>query len=66
MCGFVGYINRNLNKIDPFMIKKMMLLQQHRGPDDSGLALFSSNNKFSITYNQKELKNLNIKDESSN
>ena len=53
MCGFVGYINRNLDTIDPFMVKKMMLLQQHRGPDDSGLALFSSNNKFSITYNQK-------------
>lgn len=65
MCGFVGYINRNLDTIDPFMVKKMMLLQQHRGPDDSGLALFSSNNKFSITYNQKDLKNLNIKDDIS-
>jgi asparagine synthase (glutamine-hydrolysing) len=65
MCGFVGYINRNLNQIDPFMVKKMMQLQHHRGPDDSGLALFSSNNKFSFTYSQNDLENLNTKDDIS-
>jgi asparagine synthase (glutamine-hydrolysing) len=65
MCGFVGYINKNLDQIDPLMIKKMMQLQQHRGPDDSGLALFSSNNKFSFTYSQNDLENLNTKDDIS-
>ena len=62
MCGFVGYINRNLDQIDPSMIKKMMQLQQHRGPDDSGLTLFSSKSKVSHTYNQNDLEKLNIKD----
>ena len=59
MCGFVGYINKNLDQIDPFMIKKMMQLQEHRGPDDSGLALFSSNEKVSVSYSQNNLKNFN-------
>ena len=65
MCGFVGHINKDLDQIDPLMIKKMMQLQQHRGPDDSGLALFSSNNKFSFTYSQNDLENLNTKDDIS-
>ena len=59
MYGFVGYINKNLDQIDPFMIKKMMQLQEHRGPDDSGLALFSSNEKVSVSYSQNDLKNFN-------
>ena len=59
MCGFVGYINKNLDPIDPFMIKKMMQLQEHRGPDDSGLTLFSSNEKVSASYSQNDLKNFN-------
>ena len=59
MCGFVGYINKNLDQIDPIMIKKMMQLQGHRGPDDNGLALFSSNEKVSVSYSQNDLKNFN-------
>tara|TARA_B100000780_G_scaffold246471_1_gene191000 strand:- start:2794 stop:4728 length:1935 start_codon:yes stop_codon:yes gene_type:complete len=59
MCGFVGYINKNLDQIDPFMIKKMMQLQEHRGPDDSGLALFSSNEKFSASYSQDDIEYFN-------
>ena len=65
MCGFVGYINKNLDQVDPLMIKKMMQLQQHRGPDDSGLALFSSNDKLSLTYNQNDLETLNTKNDIS-
>jgi len=61
MCGFVGHINKNLDQVDPFMIKKMMQLQQHRGPDDSGLTLFSLNKEFSLSYNKNDLENLNIK-----
>ena len=60
MCGFVGYINKNLDPIDPLMIKKMMQLQEHRGPDDCGLTLFSSNEKVSVSYSENDLKNLNI------
>ena len=63
MCGFVGYINRNLDQMKIFMIKKMMQLQQHRGPDDSGLTLFSSKSKVSHTYSQNDLEKLNIKDD---
>ena len=58
MCGFVGYINKNSSQIDPLMIKKMMHLQEHRGPDDSGLVLFSSNKEVSLSYSQNDLKNL--------
>ena len=65
MCGFAGHINKNSDQVDPFMIKKMMQLQQHRGPDDSGLALFSLNEKFSLTYNQNDLENLDIKEDIS-
>ena len=63
MCGFVGYINKNLDQIDPLMIKKMMQLQEHRGPDDSGIAMFSLEEKKSISYNENELKNFNVQDD---
>ena len=63
MCGFVGYINKNLAQIDPLMIKKMMQLQEHRGPDDSGIAVFSLKEKKSISYNENELKNFNVQDD---
>jgi len=62
MCGFVGYVNKNMDQIDSNMIKSMMKLQEHRGPDDSGLTLFSSNGKNSLSYNQNELKNFHSKD----
>ena len=62
MCGFVGYINKNLDPIDPLMIKKKMQLQEHRGPDDSGITLFSSNEKISVSYSENDLKNLNIQE----
>ena len=65
MCGFVGYINKNSSQIDPLMIKKMMHLQEHRGPDDSGLVLFSSNKEVSLSYSQNDLKNFNKQDKIS-
>lgn len=60
MCGFVGYINKNFEPINPLMIKKMMQLQEHRGPDDNGLALFSLNNRTSASYNKNDIKNFKI------
>ncbi len=58
MCGFAGYINKNLNPINPLMIKKMIHLQEHRGPDDKGLALFSLNKKESVSYDENDINNL--------
>ena len=55
--GFVGCINKNFDPINPHTIKK--IIQEHRGPDDNGLALFSLNNKTSISYDKNDIKNLN-------
>ena len=66
MCGFVGYINKNIDQVDPLMIKKMMDLQRHRGPDDAGLALFSSEENSSISYDQNDLKILDTKNNYNN
>ena len=65
MCGFVGYINKNFDPINPLTIKKMMQLQEHRGPDDKGLALFTLNNKTSVSYDKNDIKNLNTSIENS-
>lgn len=65
MCGFVGYINKNLDQIDPLMVKTMMQLQEHRGPDDRGLALFSTNGKDSISFDENQLKNFHVNDDIS-
>ena len=57
MCGLVGLIDRNSKPVDPCTIKKMMQLQEHRGPDDKGLTLFSLNEKVASSLNQEELNN---------
>lgn len=45
MCGIAGYINIDLKPVnDTAAILKMMKAQNHRGPDDSGLRLFSMQN----------------------
>ena len=42
MCGIVGYINVNNDVIkDTSRIIPMLKVQKHRGPDDSGIRLFS-------------------------
>jgi asparagine synthase (glutamine-hydrolysing) len=42
MCGIVGYINLKNNCINNTdHIIKMLRIQKHRGPDDSGIQLFS-------------------------
>ena len=43
----------------------MMQLQEHRGPDDNGLALFSLNNKTSISYDKNDIKNFKTSIENS-
>ncbi len=37
MCGLAGYFSAT-SKVDTRVIREMMLLQQHRGPDDNGFA----------------------------
>lgn len=42
MCGITGYINIDLKPLrDTSAILKMLKVQKHRGPDDSGIRLFS-------------------------
>ena len=42
MCGIAGYINTNLKPLsDTEVVSKMLLVQKHRGPDDSGIRAFS-------------------------
>lgn len=42
MCGITGYININQKPVaDTGIILKMMKVQKHRGPDDSGIRAFS-------------------------
>ncbi len=42
MCGVTGYINTDHRTINSTgTIKKMLLAQKHRGPDDSGIMAFS-------------------------
>lgn len=42
MCGITGYINIDLKPVrNTASILKMLKVQKHRGPDDSGIRLFS-------------------------
>jgi asparagine synthase (glutamine-hydrolysing) len=46
MCGFTGFYNFNSNNIiDNHDISQMLKLQQHRGPDDSGIIGINTQNK---------------------
>lgn len=43
MCGLVGYLIKNTDfETNNHSIKKMLLLQKHRGPDDSGVVAINS------------------------
>lgn len=49
MCGITGYINRNEKPLsNTHTIIKMLQVQKHRGPDDSGIRAFNLKNKESI------------------
>ena len=42
MCGIAGYVNIDNKPLrDSARIKKMLRVQKHRGPDDSGIRLFN-------------------------
>jgi len=41
MCGIAGIVYFNGRCVDPFLLKRMSQIQQHRGPDDEGHVLLS-------------------------
>ncbi len=46
MCGLTGYLNFNARKeINNVAIRQMLELQQHRGPDDSGIVAINTKTK---------------------
>jgi asparagine synthase (glutamine-hydrolysing) len=45
MCGFTGFINKDGNNSNLGDIIEMTKAIRHRGPDDTGIALFSSDEK---------------------
>ena len=51
MCGIAGYIRTDDSLIvNTGVIKKMLTVQQHRGPDDSGIMAFSLKNNTAKEY----------------
>ena len=46
MCGITGYIKTDNSIIESTaVIRNMLIAQQHRGPDDSGIMAFSLENR---------------------
>jgi asparagine synthetase B (glutamine-hydrolysing) len=45
MCGLTGYISLQKAIVTTDTIKEMLLLQKHRGPDDSGIVFIDSKEK---------------------
>jgi asparagine synthase (glutamine-hydrolysing) len=41
MCGISGIYHLKRNPVDPRIIRDMVAIQHHRGPDDNGMRLFS-------------------------
>ena len=49
MCGIAGYVNINGNSIKSNAVnRKMLTIQKHRGPDDSGIRAFNLKQKKSV------------------
>ena len=44
MCGIAGYYNIDRTVADPSVLKRMLDIQRHRGPDDQRMYLFSLKN----------------------
>lgn len=63
MCGIVGFINKE-NKIgnEKEIIKNMLDVQRHRGPDDSGIEKFELNNKYNgyLGFNRLSILDLSM------
>lgn len=62
MCGIAGYINTDCRRVrETANILKMLEIQKHRGPDDSGIRLFSLENGRSVESSTSEP--LHVKDD---
>lgn len=48
MCGIAGYLNFDQEPAEVSTIARMTRMQAHRGPDDSGIRLFSLRSKTSL------------------
>jgi asparagine synthase (glutamine-hydrolysing) len=59
MCGIAGYFNKSGKQIsDTATIIKMLEIQRHRGPDDSGIRAFSLKQQSSKEYSHHQLQNI--------
>jgi asparagine synthase (glutamine-hydrolysing) len=55
MCGIAGYLNRNSDLIkSSHTICSMLKAQRHRGPDDSGIRMFSLRSAESLEIDSRE------------
>ena len=41
MCGILGVYHCDGSRVEPEVVRRMMDIQRHRGPDDQGARLFS-------------------------
>lgn len=55
MCGITGYINTNNSLIkNTASVRNMLIAQQHRGPDDSGIMAFSLKDQTAKEYGHEQ------------
>ena len=55
MCGITGYINTNNSLIESTAaVRNMLITQQHRGPDDSGIMAFSLKDQTAKEYGHEQ------------
>lgn len=59
MCGIAGYINTDNRSItNTAIIQKMLVAQQHRGPDDSGIMAFSLQQQTAKEYRHQQIQTI--------
>ena len=54
MCGFVGYFSFDAKPSSSTVLQSMMDAQKHRGPDDSGMRMFSLRNQTTYAINKSK------------
>jgi asparagine synthase (glutamine-hydrolysing) len=54
MCGIVGIYNKNGSPVDTRILRRMIDLQRHRGPDDQGVRFFTLNKPANFSMELKE------------
>jgi asparagine synthase (glutamine-hydrolysing) len=60
MCGIVGYIKTDKSYIsNTSIVKNMLVAQQHRGPDDSGIMAFSLQHSAAKEFQHQQAETIN-------